>query len=172
MNRRNLAVLVSTAAALAAFVLAAVPARAATTSTGIVTVKATVAKTCVLSSPTLDFAAYDPTLGSNLDQSTSLTVNCTKGTAWVVGLNQGANGPATRNMKDTAGTDLLNYELYTDAAHTNVWTNGTTASATVASNIGNGVAAGQTVTIFGRIFKNQYVTASTYQDAVTATVNF
>lgn len=174
MNRRNLTVVLSTAAALAAFVLAAIPARAAT-STGTVTVKATVAKSCSITNGTLDFAAYDPNAAANLDQSAAITVSCTKGTAWTVGLSQGANGPATRNMKDTAGTDLLRYELYADGARTQVWTNGTTPSATVVSGTGiggNGAAAAQTVTIFGRIFANQFVTASSYQDTVTATVNY
>jgi len=174
MNRRNLTVVLSTAAALPAFVLAAIPARAAT-SAGTVTVKATVAKSCSITNGTLDFAAYDPNAAGNLDQATTITVSCTKGTAWVVGLNQGANGPATRNMKDTAGTDLLHYELYADSGRTQAFTNGTTASATVASGTGiggNGAAAAQVVNIYGRIFPNQFVTASSYQDTVTATVNY
>jgi len=171
MNRRNLTVVLSTAAALAAFVLAAVPARAAT-STGTVTVKATVAKTCILSNATLDFAAYDPTAATDLTQSTTITVNCTKSTPWVIGLSQGANGPATRNMKDAVSGDLLHYELYTDAARTNVWSNNAVAGATVASGTGSGAAAGQSVTIFGSLFKNQYVTPASYSDSVTATVNF
>lgn len=172
MNRRSLTVLASTAAAAAALVIAIVPARAAT-SNGTVTVKATVAATCILNSPTLNFGAYDPTAGTASDNSTTLTVNCTKGTAWVIGLDQGVNGPATRNMKDTGtSADTLHYELYTDAAGGTVWTNAIVAGAGVKSGTGNGVAAGQNVTIFGRLFANQYVTPSTYQDTVKATVNF
>jgi spore coat protein U-like protein len=173
MNRRSLTVLASTAAAAAALVVAIVPARAAT-SNGTVLVKATVAATCILNSPTLNFGAYDPTLAADKDNTTSLTVNCTKGTAWVVGLDQGVNGNATtRNMKDTGtSTDTLHYELFTDAARTTVWANGTTASASVASGTGTGAAAGQSVTIFGRLFASQYVTPSAYQDSVKATVNF
>jgi spore coat protein U-like protein len=173
MNRTLTVLAISAAAAL---VLAVVPARAAI-SNGTVTVKATVAATCILNSPTLSFGAYDPTSATALDQSTTLTVNCTKGTAWVIGLDRGANGAGTRNMKDTgASGDLLNYELYTDALRTNVWTNGTVASPTVASGSGSGAALGQPVIIYGRVLVNQYVSANTganvYQDSVKATVNF
>jgi spore coat protein U-like protein len=172
MNRRTLTVLASTAAGLAALVLAVAPARALT-SNGIVTVKATVAALCVLNSPTLTFGAYDPTAATALDVSTTLVVNCTKGTGWVIGLDQGQNGPATRNMKDigTSG-DVLHYELYTDTVGGTAWTNGTTASASVRSGTGTGAAAGTNVTVFGRVFPGQNVTASSYQDSVKATVNF
>jgi len=171
MNRRSLTIFASTAAAAAALAVGIVPARAAT-STGTVLVKATVAATCALNSPTLNFGAYDPTVGTDTDIPATLVVNCTKGTAWVVGLDQGVNGP-TRNMKNTGpGTDTLHYELFVDTARTKVWTNGTTASPTVASGTGTGAAAGQNVTIFGRLFANQFVTPSTYQDSVIATVNF
>src|SRR5438105_3056960 len=148
MNRLNLTVLASTAAALAALLVAVVPARAATTSST-VTVKATVAPKCLMNSPTLDFGAYDPTAGSPKDVSTTLTVNCTKNAAFTIGLDQGLNGPA-RNMKDAAGPDLLNYELYTDVAGGTVWT--TLAGTGTKAGTGNGLAAGLPVTIFGRIF--------------------
>jgi spore coat protein U-like protein len=173
MNRRLALLLASSAAALAALFVAVAPARALT-STGTVTVKATVAALCVLNSPTLTFGAYDPTTVGPIDLSTTLTVNCTKGTAWVIGLDQGLNGGVgVRNMKDTGTSgDVLHYELYTDVAGGTAWTNGATASASVKSGTGTGAAAGQNVTVFGRLFAGQFVTASSYQDSVKATVNF
>jgi spore coat protein U-like protein len=180
MNRRNLTVLASAAAALAAFVLAIAPARALTTSST-VTVTASVAKACSIGNATLAFGAYDPTTGTNDDVAftNALSVSCTKGTAWSVGLDTGLNGPATRNMKDATSGDLLHYELYTDTTRNNVWSNGATITPVPATMFGGtglggtGAAAVQNVTIYGRIFASQFVTpAATYQDQVKATVNF
>jgi spore coat protein U-like protein len=153
------------ASALAVLLIGDAPVSAAT-ATGTVTVTASVAKNCTLSSPTLAFGAYDPTSGTPLDVSTTLTVTCTKSTTWAVGLGNGSNfvNP-NRRMKDATSGDFLQYELYTDAAHTTVW-NGTNTVT------GAGTPATQP-TIYGRIAISQFVTpAATYSDSVVATITF
>ena|SRR5438067_3079238 len=163
MNRRFLTVLVSAAAGIAALAFAVAPARALPSpQTSTITVTAQVAKSCSMSNGTLDFAAYDPNAPAPRDVPTTFSVNCTKGTTGTISLDAGANGG--RNMKGTgANTDLLKYELYSDAGHTSVWD---------ATNTKTATGPGVTMTIFGRIQPGLFVSADSYSDSVTATITF
>jgi spore coat protein U-like protein len=153
------------ASALAVLLIGDAPVSAAT-ATGTVTVTASVAKNCTLSSPNLAFGAYDPTAATPLDVSTTLTVTCTKTTAWTVALGNGSNfASPNRRMKDATSGDFLQYELYSDAAHTTVWNGASTVP-------GTGTPASQP-TIYGRVAINQFVTpAAVYSDSVVATITF
>jgi spore coat protein U-like protein len=142
----------------------------AATATGSVTVSASVAGNCLVSSPTIVFGAYDP-LGANettnLDQSADFTVRCTKGANAQVGLLNGGNHDgSTRRMVAGAG-QFLNYELYREASHSNVWNNST--------NRYNHVAASKapvTLTIYGRVPSGQDPVAGNYGDTVQIEANF
>ena len=69
------------------------------------------------------------------------------------------------------GAEALNYNLYLDAARTQIWGDGTGASQLyVNSNPPNSRTV--TVTIFGRIPAQQDVSAGSYSDSITATINF
>ena len=166
------------AAILAAF---AVPALAAPngTTTGNMTVTATVAPKCLfISAAPLNFTTtYDAS--AKVTGSTSFTFYCTKSTAWYVNLNTGANAAnavgTTRAMANGT-TDYLSYELYTDAGDTNVWSPTATSGATVASGTGTGgTGAGLTansVNVYGAIPAGEYVTPGSYTDTVLVTVNY
>jgi spore coat protein U-like protein len=171
MIRRIPLVLATTAAAVAALVLAALPAPAAS-SGNIVTVQATVAARCFVGSTSLSFGAYDPSAAGPLDISGSIGLICTKGSQWVLGLDQGASTLATRNMIGAVGGNALHYELYTDSSGGTPWTNGTAAGPGVVSGTAGNVITLQFVPIYARLFAGQYVTATTYSDTVKATLNF
>jgi spore coat protein U-like protein len=140
----------------------------AATATSSLTVTATVAKVCVLTSGTVAFGAYDP-VGANaavpLDQSGTFTVACTRGTGYTIGLGLGNNVTGT-TRRMSSGTDFLSYELYLDAGHTTVWN---------ATNLSSGTAASITpvsLTVYGRVAAGQNVGAGSYTDTVVSTVNF
>lgn len=159
-----------TAAAIAAAVSVGAPLSAtAATATANFVVSATVLSFCsVLATPLL-FGNYS---GAQIDASSTVTVTCTAGTAYTVGLNAGTGTGATvtqRRMIRTAGTELLNYGLFTDAARAVNWSD-TGAGNTVA---GSGNALPQPLTVYGRIPANQLTaTAGVYQDLVTVTVTY
>lgn len=140
----------------------------ADTQTANLSVSATVVSSCVISSGSLSFGNYDPTSSSNVDQSASFNVACTKGTSATVGLGLGANASgSTRRM--TNGADHLSYELYKESGRTNVWGNagGDLVSLGAAASNGN-----QSLTVYGRITGSQNVGSGNYSDTVVMTVTF
>jgi spore coat protein U-like protein len=150
------------------------------TATGTLSVTASVAQNCkISSSATLAFGAYDPIVANAtvaLDQSTTMNVTCTSG-ATSIRLDMGATGntgcsaTTTRCMKN--GSNLLSYELYKDSNHTTVWSTGSTGGLTL-SPTSWGASNPDTVTIYGEIPAGQdaAVSSGNYTDSITATVNF
>lgn len=167
--KRNPKLLIAALAAFAFVCAAATKAAFALTSTGTVAVSATVVKNCVFTNGTLTFTGYDPVganATANLDvASTGFTVACTKGVAYSIALDLGANAlGTTRRM--VSGTNFLSYEIYSDTGRTVVWN---------ATNVVTGTAPSRApiaLTAFGRVTAAQDVPVGTYNDTVTATVTF
>src|SRR5579872_5504636 len=83
------------AATLIAVALAgAAVAASASTVTTTFQVTATVAAQCSVTAADLAFGAVNP-LGGNVDQTTNLTVKCTKNSSYTVGLNAGTTSGST-----------------------------------------------------------------------------
>lgn len=103
-----------------------------------------------MSANPLSFGAYQPGQGS-MSASTTLAVRCTKGARFSLALDAGTGGTVARRMM-SMGASRLQYNLYTTAAHTTVWGDGTLSSATV-SGIGHGLTRGGTVTqtVYGQV---------------------
>jgi spore coat protein U-like protein len=156
--------------------LGMVQASHAATATGLMTVTATVAATCVVGTSTLAFetATSAAIASGNVDAIGTVSVNCTLGSGYTIALSAGAGTGATvdsRKMTSGSGAtaQLLSYTIYTTAARTTVWGDGTTASASVAG-IGSGVS--QSIAAYGRIFQSPLVQAATYSDTLNVTVTY
>jgi spore coat protein U-like protein len=160
MNR--ILTLLATTAALAALVVAAAPARAATTQAN-VNVTAQVNASCTMTDATVNFGVYNPVSGTANDAQGNLTVTCTKGTSGTVTL---AGAAGARVMTDGVSGDTLPFELYTDTTRSTVWA-GATAVATTSPT-----GAPVPVTVFGRIPAGKFVTPGTYNAVVVATLLF
>lgn len=162
MNRIFRATLVS-AACLAAF-----GAASAATDTANMTVKITVTPTCDIHTvaPTdVDFGSAASTATNVASTGGVLTVKCTTGTSYAIGLGNGLNYTSTRQMKNGTA-NFVAYGLFRDAAFTNAW--GTAAGTTQA---GTGTGANQTLTVYGRVPSAAGV-AGAYTDTVVATVTY
>ena len=134
-------------------------------------VQATVNKECTVSAVNLTFPADDPVNTQN-DGSTTVTVNCTKNTTYTVGLTAGTTTGATIAQRLMAsGTDLMNYNLYTDAARSSVWGN---SAGSWVSGTGAGMGTPQALTVYGRVAGGQTkLVAATYTEAaITVNVTF
>lgn len=145
-------------------------AQAATTTTTF-QVTATVNSACTVSATNLTFGIYDPSAAAHDDTST-VTVTCTKATAYDIGLDAGLAAGATvttRKMQHGTLTDLLNYSLYSDAGRTTNWGN-TVSTDTV--HVASATGAAENHTVYGRIATGQYVTAGSYADTITVTVTY
>lgn len=145
--------------------IAIAPAAFAGTATGTLNVTASVANNCTIANATLNFGAYDPVVTnavSPLDNSTTITVACTKGFIPTIAL-------ATAARSITNGSDSLTYDLYKDVAGGVVWGDTGGALFTPPSAPGR---SGTAYTIFGRIAGGQNVSAGAYTGSIVATVNF
>ncbi|MFB9059440.1 MULTISPECIES: Csu type fimbrial protein [Sphingobium] len=145
------------------------PGQAATTTTTF-PVTASVLTACAVSANPLNFGNYDPTSATPLDATTNLSVLCTVGTSFTVGLNAGAASGATVTARRMVnGANILNYALYREAARTNIWGNtpGTDMPPATTAPI-----LPTALTVYGRIPAGQNVPAGGYADTVTVTVNY
>lgn len=138
----------------------------ATTTTSF-NVTATVINSCSVAANNLSFGTYDPNTATPKDATTTLTVTCTNGLTYDIGLDGGNSGDVN-NRYMINGSNELNYTLYRDTARTQNW--GTTIGVDTYSGIGSGSA--QTVTVYGRISAGQVVPFGTYTDTINVTVTF
>lgn len=142
----------------------------AATATANLAVSATVINNCTISTAALAFGNYDPVVANastGLSGTGTVTVACTKGAVTTITLGLGAN-PTGSQRRLTDGTNFLNYEIYKEVAHTNVW--GTSAATDVDYTASSKAASA--FTAFGLVAANQDVPAGSYTDTVVATVNF
>lgn len=163
---------VRTAGILAAPALFCLPTAAlADTASSTLNVSATVTANCTVSTSPIAFGTVNPLSGTNVDAAGGITVTCTNGTDWEASAGVGGgSGASFAARRMAAGTDLLNYNLYTNAARTSVWGDGS-GTTVVVSNTGTGSA--QAVTIYGRVGSGQTaVPPGSYADTVAVTVTY
>jgi spore coat protein U-like protein len=157
------------ALALAAICLPA-PALAGTVSNSLAT-SATVTANCTITTNPLAFGNVDSTSATNVDATGGLSITCTNGSAWAASAGFGSgSGASFANRKMTSGANLLNYNIYTSAARTTVWGDGTGSTATIG---GTGTGSAQAVTVYGRVAGGQTtIPIGSYADTVSVTVTY
>ena len=155
-------------AALLASTLCAGSAMASTANTTF-QVSATVNNACSVSANSLAFGTYNPLLSTAITLSGGINLTCTLGSAFQVGLNAGtATGATVTTRQMTNGSNLLNYDLYRDLAHTLNW--GNTLNTDTLSGTGTGIPV--TYPVYGLLPASQSVPTGTYTDTVTVTVTY
>ena len=155
---------------LTSITLFAIPASAGD-ATANLSVSATVANNCTISTTPLNFGSYEPS--ANLDITGTVTTTCTNGASATImlgeGLNPGGGSTPTdpkRRLKD-GGSNYLSYYLYKDNGHSDLWGD------TTGTGLGiNGTGSPEIETVYGRIPFGQNPVAGTYSDTVVATVQF
>lgn len=144
------------------------------TVTSSITVTAAVAASCTITASPLSFGNYTLAL---IQQSTTLSVTCTNGTAYNIGLNAGTGAGATVTTRKmtctgggacTSGTDTLSYSL------TSVSYAGSNWGATIGTDTvtGTGSGAAQSITVYGTVPASQTSPTGNYSDTVVATITF
>jgi spore coat protein U-like protein len=148
-------------------------ANSATTTTTFA-VTETVQATCSATATTLAFTAYTPGAGAKANNST-ISVKCTKNTPYTISLNGGSTAGGTIAQRLMAsGANTLQYNLFTTAAFSQIFGDGSGTSKTVAGT-GAGVATANAVTVFGQLpdsATNQAAVAGSYSDTITVTVTY
>jgi spore coat protein U-like protein len=158
-----------TGALTAAALLQSASPSFAVTTTATFTVQVTIVATCVINSTTtLNFGSQG-VFTANVDQTSTIQVQCTNTTPYNIGLDAGLGTGATVAVrKMTSGAATVNYTLYSDSGRTTIW--GTTIGTNTVAATGNGAA--QSYTVFGRIPAQTTPAPGSYADTVTVTVTY
>jgi spore coat protein U-like protein len=148
-------------------------ANSATTTTTFAVTSSMLA-TCSATATALAFSAYTPGGGAKANNS-SISIKCTKNTPFTVALNRGTTAGGTVAQRLMAfGANTLQYNLYTTAAFTTVFGDGSGASQTEAGS-GAGIATAVAFTVFGQLpdnAPNQAAAPGGYTDTITVTVSY
>lgn len=142
----------------------------AATATSTLNVQITIQAECtIVSVGSLDFGAQG-VIDANIDQSSTISIQCTDGTPYEVGLDAGAGSGATVATRLMTGpaSATISYGLYQDAARSVLW--GETTGVDVVTGTGDGNA--QALTVYGRVPPQATPGAGVYADTVTVTVTY
>lgn len=147
---------------VAALAVAMAGVAMAATATNNLTASATAISSCRIDSVSnVAFGNYDPTDSTdNTAGSGSIVSRCTKNTTYRIYIT------GTRTMTD--GTDLLEFDLYSDAGRTSVFPS-TFAGATPATAANNSPT---TTNVYGKIPAQDNVQAGSYSATLSATVEY
>ena len=163
-NRFKLKIAVATAC-----LLQFVSGSFASTTTSTFATQVAITASCIINSASaLNFGSQGALI-ANVDQTSTLQVQCTNTTPYTVGLDVGTGTGATVAVrKMTSGANTVNYSLYTDSGRAIVWGN-TVGTDTVAAT---GSGASQSYTVYGRVTAQTTPAPGTYSDTVTVTVTY
>jgi spore coat protein U-like protein len=99
--------------------------------------------------------------------------NLAGATTVTISLGPGLYGPSVAARAMGAGASRLAYGLYTDAARTTIWGDGSAASATVSDVLAAGVGpVNRVYPVYGRLPAGQSVPPGSYADSLLVTVSF
>ena len=135
---------------------------------------------CLAVAGLMAFGTYDPLATLPTDTTATVTVTCTPGlgdplaTAYTLTVaGTGSGNDATRSI--AFGASRLYFQVYQDASRTQVWGNGTTSGAGVASSVTSiaiAVPALRTHTAYARMPAGQVVAPGLYLGSLLVTVNY
>mgnify|MGYP001602846519 CR=1 FL=1 len=169
MNRK-LVVSALALAVLAVGTASAGPPGPTNPATANLDVTLTVANSCTVgTSPVAFGTVYDMT--SVNDAQGSVTVTCTGIGGYTVSLGDGLHGAIAQRLMAGPTATNVDYNLYIDSGHTNVW--GQTAGTdTVAGTSTGGNTADAPITVYGETAAGQNVPIGDYSDTVLVSVAF
>ncbi len=133
---------------------------------------AAAAAQCTVGSTGVSFGSYDVFAAPPRDSTGSVSYQCLAPLSIQITLSPGSAATfAPRKM--VKGAERLNYNFYVDAGRSLIWGDGAGGTSFYSATVSVfQVGTTVNVTVFGRIPPRQDVSAGTYSDTVTATINF
>lgn len=132
--------------------------------------------TCNVSAVPVNFGLYNPLSGLPVVATGDVTVTCTVLVglfeSWTIALSTGNSGNYTTRQMANGGSNM-SYNLYTSAAYSNVWGDG--SGSTTLVNGGALLSIGTTsndYVVYGRIPAGQDAAAGTFTDTIIVTLNY
>jgi spore coat protein U-like protein len=145
----------------------------AATRTTTFNVTANVTANCEVAATDLLFGAFDGAI--DINSTSTVGVRCTAGSPYTVALNIGTGGGSFAARTLASGGDTLIYNLYRNAARTEIWGDGTASTFTVAGT-GLGMTVPNTVnhTVFGALpaAGNENAPIASYASTIQVTVTY
>lgn len=122
---------------------------------------------CTISTTAVAFGSYDVFSATPRDATGTVQISCTPRENIDVTLSPGSS--LVFNQRTLrSGSNILNYNLFRNAARTQIWGDGTAGTSTfTGNNIRN-----TTLTVYGRVPAAQDAAVGNYSDTVVATVIF
>lgn len=128
---------------------------------------------CTVTAVGVAFGTYTPLQAAPLNMNGTVDISCTGVTgrnAVTIDLSTGnSNSYVTRKL--TTGATTLNYNLYFDAAYTQVWGNGTGGSVEGGATIRRR-APTASLPVYGAVAAGQDPTPGAYGDTILISVNY
>lgn len=161
------------------------PLRSATTGLGMLVLAAFptagFAPCSIASTQGVAFGSYDPLIASAVLSQGTITIECSAGLLGLIGsenfdisLGTGGGGSYNPRAMSEVGGDTLAYNLYRDSARAEIWGDGTSGTFIVNDTIGGLLTIGtqsEDYPVYGRLPAMQDVTAATYSDIITVTLD-
>jgi spore coat protein U-like protein len=134
--------------------------------------------TCQINGGAIGFGSYNVLSLMPLDSVGSITVTCTRvlgqasaNVSVSIGPSQNTGGTTTRRMMQQGGTDLLDYNLFSDPGRTVVWGTGNAAAVQQVTVPASRGGVQRVFQIYGRIPPGQNVSVGTYGDTLSITID-
>jgi len=128
------------------------------------------AATCTVSATPVAFGVYPPFSVAPTTSTGTTTVHCVAGAASIVIALSTGGGSTYANRRMSNGASNLTYQLYSDAAHTMIWGDGTAGTVTVSAHVASNST--NNYTVYGQIPALQGVRPGAYTDTITVTVTY
>jgi spore coat protein U-like protein len=113
-----------------------------------------------------------PSLASGDNATGAGTITCTFNDGYSIAMNVGTGGGTYASRTMTNGIDTLTFNLYRDAAHTEILGDGTSGTVLLSGNSTGGSTA-DSLTFYSRVDAGQTaLTEGTYSSTITATATF
>lgn len=137
--------------------------------------------TCTVSATPMAFGSYDTLSSSAVQVNSTVTVSCVTILSlllqipYTIALGPSStSGTMSRGMAGPSGSQLQ-YNLYTSAARSTVWGNGSGGSQTVAGSVTPAILSVGVVrshTVYGTVPALQAVRPGSYLDSILVTVDY
>jgi spore coat protein U-like protein len=162
----RLSSLVRLGLAMAGLLLAPAAARAQG-ATGTLGVSVDVISACDFTVDDISFGTYTSGQGTDLDATGSIQYANCAGATLSLALDDGKNAENGDRGLAGSGAGVLRYDVFSDAAHTSSLGEGDHALEVAADQSGAG-----SISLYGRIFKDQAAVAGAYADSIAVTLGF
>lgn len=129
---------------------------------------------CRITVTPVNFGTYVPLTPTHVDARGQVRVRCVaQPGSFVIIMGPGLSGNQAARTMSAGGGDVLNYNLFRDAAYSQIWGDGTPPTFTVTGvRPGTGPPSIFVYPIFGRSFSGQTPNPGAYSDNLLVTILF